>query len=435
MKITKTSTCMAALAACVALGIGSVVVNAQQADQANDPHAHHTSGTNADQQAKTGWLPNDLDTCTEQEHEQFMVTGPDGRKYDGWHPPVLTRTNGEQCSFGHEHGDEPTKSNIYEWTIEKLNEMAEPGLTVDGIPFGYVSHQSETYAKATDGSLAHRHEDHYGHKFYVLNNVKLVNQDRAQGYVRDATGEPVRCDYLIKMHQGSHSADATRNNAHEMIYAVKCSDNTEAVISAFDLYGSSNEFTENCSEKIIKTTGSNLPVASKGRRLIPTSRCLENHKDVWAPYERWEGNTRIGGGDSALAEYSPFFGVRNPSRVWDSNLGKVMPTTFASNSNGTFSIPGYKVAPGTGQYDLDSAFDGAKRDVYVAGTVLTNEGGPTRWYTNPYGGTPSTERFEGAVPQYIASVNNSATHSQVAHQAFGFSKDYGRAEDKVHAPN
>lgn len=414
MKLAKK---MAAVMVCVTMSAGAV--------------AHAAEG-------ETQWKPsNPMDTCTQADHEKFMVTGPDGRRYDGWHPSVYEREDGTSCRFGHEHGDNPRDSHIYDWTIAKLQEMAKPGLKVTGLPFGYVSHQSHAYAEATGGALAHRHEDHYGHKVYVLNDVKLVNQDRTKGYVRDASGQPVTCNYLIKMHQGSHSADATRNNAHEMIYAVQCTDGTEAVISAFDIYGNPNEFTESCTGKAIRTAGSNLPQGNGGRRSIPTSDCLNKYTDVWAPYERWEGDTRIQSpnGGQLLAQYSPFFGVRNPSRVWDSAAGATTATANVANSGVRFAIPGYKVAPGTGQFDLESAFDGAKRDVYVAGTMLKNAGGPTRWYTNPYGGTPSQSEFAGAVPQYIAAVDNSAAHAGVAHQAFGFSKDYAKPEDFVHAPS
>lgn len=431
---------LATVVACAALAFSSsAAVQAQETlDHAPNEHKNDGDHTHPTPNGKTEWEPSFItDSCTVQDHEKFMVTGQDGRRYDGWHPPVITREDGSTCSFGHEHGDDPKSSKIYGWTIGKLQESAAPGVKVDGLPFGYVSRQSETYAQETEGKLVHRHEDHYGHKVYVLNDVKLVHEDREKGYVRDANGEPVRCHYLIKMHQGTHSPDATNNNAHEMIYAVQCTDGTEAVISAFDIYGNPNEFTENCTGNAIATAGSNLPYGSGGRRSIPTKNCLLKYSDVWSAYERWEGNTRIESPASGvhLAEYSPFFGVRNPSRVWENDLGAITPTANVSNSSGKFAIPGYKVAQGTGQYDLDSPFDSAKRDVYVSGTVLKNAGGPATWYTNPYGGTPSKEPFPGAVAQYIAPVDNSVTHSQVGRQAFGFGADYARPEDKVHAPN
>ncbi|MBG6122764.1 hypothetical protein [Corynebacterium aquatimens] len=406
------------------LGLGAPV---QAEDTVHSTHANNTS------QRKT----QGVDMCTGTDHERFMVTAPDGRKYDGWHPTVITRADGSTCAFGHEHGDNPEDSKIYAWTMEKLNQIAPNGQAVTGIPFGYVGHQSVEYAQQASTNPAHRHEDHYGHKVFVVNDVKLVNEDRTKGYVEDSKGKPVTCNYLIKLHQGTHSSDATNNNAHELFYAVQCSDGTEAVVSTLDTFGNPNEFTENCSGKTIKTSGSNLPAGAGGKRRIPTSDCLKKYKDVWAAYERWDSNGRIEGPTSGvpLAQYSPFFGVRNPSRTWDSTAKQAVPTAKLSNSSGAFAIPGYKVDEGTEQYALGSAFNGAKRDIYVAGTVLRNAGGPTTWYTNPYGGTPSTSNFVGAVPQYIGAVDNSSTQGAVERQAFGFSRNYGSAQDNVHAPN
>ena len=39
------------------------------------------------------------------------------------------------------------------------------------------------------------------------------------------------------VHQGSHSADALSNNAHELLYATRCDDGTEIVSTALSRFG------------------------------------------------------------------------------------------------------------------------------------------------------------------------------------------------------
>src|SRR5258706_16100071 len=34
------------------------------------------------------WAPATVDTCTQAQHDQYVVIGPDGKNYPTWHPPV-----------------------------------------------------------------------------------------------------------------------------------------------------------------------------------------------------------------------------------------------------------------------------------------------------------------------------------------------------------
>lgn len=377
----------------------------------------------------TSWTPSADDSCTSEAHQKHTVIGPDGLQYDTWHP---SSENG--CTYGHEHGDDPTTSDIYEWTRSKL--AAEGHEDQSGLPFGYVSHASQVYAES-EGAAPHRHEDHVGHKVFVLNNVKLVHSDRSQGYVRDEAGNPVVCDYLIKMHQGSHSPDATRNNAHELIYAMQCTNGAEAVISLLTPIGKANEFTANCDESTVTTSGSNSPDGAGGRRLIPTKQCVENYNDVWGLYETWETDTTLtDSSGKILIHFDPWFGVRNPSRIYDTETQEAVPAVSVADLLGNAKsegIPWYRVDGKIEKSSLLSPFNGAKRDVYVGGTQIHNADGPTTWYTDPYGGHLSTAPFPGAVKQYIANVD--IPDVEVGRQVFGWNTDYGPNGSGVHAPN
>ncbi|UCD25006.1 MAG: hypothetical protein JSW51_03530, partial [Gemmatimonadota bacterium] len=56
------------------------------------------------------WQPGPDDTCTREIHNQYSVVGPDGLLYPTWHPPIDPATG---CSFGHDHGRDPSGSALY----------------------------------------------------------------------------------------------------------------------------------------------------------------------------------------------------------------------------------------------------------------------------------------------------------------------------------
>lgn len=86
-----------------------------------------------------------LGTCTAAVHDRFVLTGPDGMPYRTWHPQTVPvdpgNPTGPTCTFGHEHGDDPTTSR------------ADPTLPL----FGYISR------------LGQMDEAHEGFKVFVIN--------------------------------------------------------------------------------------------------------------------------------------------------------------------------------------------------------------------------------------------------------------------------
>lgn len=389
----------------------------------------------------TGWDPTAYDTCPKSLHDQYTVIGPDGEEYETWHPPTAVNPEtGQKCTFGHEHGDDPQSSDIYDWMRAKL---AAPGHEDEaGVPFGWLNHQSTVYAATQDGAVAHRHEDHVGHKVIVANNVKLVAAN-PRGFVRDQNGSPIECDYLIKVHQGSHSPDATKNNAHELIYGARCTDGTEVVVSTISMFGQPNQFTSNCDDSVVQTSGSDLPGQGEGARRIPTSSCLDKwasnsssqHADMWALYEVWEAVTDIkDSGGSSIVRFDPWFGVRNPSRYYDKASGTAKASAeWKENSNSPRGWPWLNVPAGIDKNSPDSILNGARRDFYVQNTTVTNSG-PTTFYTDPYGRNYSTRPFEGAIKQYVSQTDNTSLPT-LERRNFGLSTNYGPAGSGVHAPN
>lgn len=366
------------------------------------------------------WTPTEQDTCSTELHDSYQVTGRDGELYDSWHPASVTDpATGQTCTFGHEHGDDPRTSDIWDWTVEKL------GGESTGVPFGFASGMTHMMEGAP-----HRHEDHVGHKVFVQNDVKQVREDRG-GYATDSSGAPITCDYLVYAHQGSHSGDALKNNQHEIMYSTRCTDGTEMVLSFLTGFGNANEFTASCDGRTVETEGSDLEDGTGGAREIPDVSCVEeNAPDFWATYELWKVDQTLaapGGGD--LVRIDPWFGVRNPSRVGNGSD----PTPTVELDVERTGWPWNLITEGMTQQDPDSPFDGSERDFYVQHSTLDNVGGPTEFYTDPYGKNSTTEPGQASIRQYVSATSN-ADLPELERRAFGFSTDYG-ADGDVHAPN
>ena len=186
------------------------------------------------------WEPGAGDTCPSELHDGYSVVGPDGKLYPTWHPPrVVDPATGERCTFGHEHGRDPARSDLAGWIARKLAADGVPRRRA-GIPFGLANEALDDYAGENPGTPT-RHEDHVGHKVEWENDVEL---ERASGGGQTEIG--VRCDFLTKVHQGSHSADALGNNVHELLYAVRCDDGTRLLATKLVTFGAPNEFVRAC---------------------------------------------------------------------------------------------------------------------------------------------------------------------------------------------
>ncbi|MCU1371579.1 MAG: hypothetical protein JWO77_2773 [Ilumatobacteraceae bacterium] len=397
------------------------------------------------------WTPTATDTCSAAFHRTFSVIGPDGKLYPTWHPPTaVDPATGTTCSFGHEHGDDPARSDLYRWVTDFLG--ASPSES-RGIPFGFVSEALDTYASTRDRVT--RHEDNVGHKIIVVNDLTLVTAS-PRGYLRDRTGAVITCDVLMKVHQGSHSADALINNAHELLHAVRCSDGTELISSTLTRFGDANQFNRSCTSELVTTAGSNLPDGDGGLRLIPDRFCVDRDvlvpsdrtSSIWSLYEIWRSANDLTRADgSSLASFDPAFGVRNPARA---HAGGVNSSTFdlvdvpgatdTADGGTTRGYPfdevtehehetGTQLAKG----DPASPFDGAQRDFTLHTIRVTNASGATTWWTDPYGEGAVTAAAPGLVRQHVSSTDNSAW-PELEKRTFDLQRDHGRANG-VHAPN
>lgn len=390
------------------------------------------------------WSPTRFDSCPAALHDRYATRGPGGKLYPGWHPPaVRDPATGRRCTFGHEHGRDPRGSDLYSWAARHLG---------GGIPFGAASEALDAYAAANPGT-ATRHEDHVGHKVEWQNDVRLLRRTRSGR--RRPLG--VTCDFLTKLHQGSHSADAFANDAHELIYAVRCDDGTALLTTTFVRFGASGGFSRSCQP------GANVgafaaPVASlpsgAGRRQIPDRACVDRNVLVPAGrfslfarglYENWVSANRLTTPSGRqLAYWDPHFAVFDPARYFDPNRPTGLARTIdlcwertATGDRATGSACDVATAYGARPVPLPfddprSPFTGTHRETYLNQTTISNPNGPRRWYTDPYGRSASRSPFPGALCQLVSPTDN--THRPTLEsQAFGAERPY--SAPGVHAPN
>ena len=345
------------------------------------------------------WTPAKTGECSKALHDSYVTLGPDGKKYPTWHPPVDPATG---CSFGHEHGRDPHGSALYR--------------EIGDLPFGYANEQLDAA-----GLNMQRHEDHVGHKIEWENGIRI--RPNGSGGVLE-----VSCDVLTKLHQGTHSADAFTNNLHELHYHIRCNDRTEMHVILMSAIGRPGEFVSSCGGTVQAGVGNpaNAP-SGGGHRRIPDAACIINRilvdagqsSDFGSLHESWETSNEIVTADGKrIAFFNPYFQAFRPSRYFDpAATGRVgRPVSLCAATAGdrrarsrecdglTSTVSGTLLS-----VDFDdsrSPFNGSRRQVDVNDNVISNAGGPTVWYTDPFGRNGRSAPFPGSIRQVIATIDN-----------------------------
>ena len=362
------------------------------------------------------WNPSGTDTCSKAVHDSYSTIGPDGLRYPTWHPPVDPATG---CTFGHEHGRDPRGSDLYG--------------EVGDIPFGYANQHLPESDFATP-----RVEDHVGHKVEWENDMVMH-----VGQSGSSTLE-IRCDVLVKLHQGTHSPDAFTNNLHEIAYHIRCSDGTAFSATLLTPIGTPGELVAACERERHVAVGTATPPNSPpggGKRAVPDALCVDAnvagahpHLDG-ALHESWEVSASLRRADGHwLVAFNPYFQVRDPSRYFapgrDRNLARSIELCALPAVQGRDRCAGL----GSDSIPWDdprSPFKGVRRFVDINGNFLSNKGGPNVWYTTPLGTNGSPTPFPGAIRQWIASRDNSGMEPNGA--VMGDRRNYNATG--VRAPN
>jgi len=363
------------------------------------------------------WSPTGSDTCSAAVHDQYSTIGPDGYRYPTWHPPV----DPSGCTFGHEHGRDPSGSELHE--------------EVGAIPFGYANQHL-----VAGGFGAPRNEDHVGHKIDWENDIPMNVGDGGTNVVA------IECDILAKLHQGTHSADAFTNNLHEVAYHIRCSDGTGFSATVLTPIGTPGELVVGCNREVHVAAGTANPPISPdggGQRAIPASTCLAEH--VLAPsdgrprfdralHESWEISVSLRTERGrTLVSFNPYFQVMDPSRFFDSSAGALARPIDLCYQPGVQGVDRCS-ALGTdsvGWNDPRSPFKGVRRFMDVNGNRQDNEEGPNVWYTDALGRNGRTEPFPGAIRQWVSRRDN--TGLDLHGPTIGRNRSYDAPG--VHAPN
>ncbi|MGL4576397.1 MAG: hypothetical protein ACRCV9_16555 [Burkholderiaceae bacterium] len=324
--------------------------------------------------------------CAREVHDRYWTYGPDGKVYPTWHPPVDPFTG---CAFGHEHGDDPGTSR----------------LTNAPMAFGYVNE------KLFELDMVNfRDEDHVGHKVLVANNAEF-----------GASGQPngVRCDVLLKVHQGTHSRDAFTNNLHEGFYYASCSHGINMRIQALMKFGAPGNTDLFCAGTNVATGTATPPTSPTGRgqRVVPDSSCLSavgiNMNETWQ-IEYMQELPSTSGGIVGGIDFGIYFRVGNASRFVDTSssaYNMVRTADACYQQAGTaYSSPECVALRSRGQIawnDPRSPWKGNSRDTQLNQLVAANSSRTTVWYTDVYGQqySPTRDPSRGLVVEQFVGTN------------------------------
>lgn len=228
------------------------------------PLAQATNTPSANAAANT--MPVAGQECPAWVHDRYVTTGPDGKIYPTWHPPVDAQYG---CYFNHEHGSDP---------------HAYVGFAASGMPaFGYTVAQ------------VGMEEPHNGFKVYVSND--------------DLNGRA----WMITLHQGTGSPRRALVQFHTLDWHISTTAGKPLVdihmLADFG-YASPNCRTNEAIPR--SATGRAFSEHDEPRRFIPTTDCVEQ-----TVYEQWNGRVRIG----TFFEALPNFDIDNATTAV--NLAKL----------------------------------------------------------------------------------------------------------------
>jgi len=282
--------------------------------------------------------------CPQALHDSIVTTGPDGKSYPTWHPPVDPASG---CFFGHEHGSDPRTSSA---------NAAMPA-------FGYVG--------ATAGVV----EPHAGFKVFLWHNGE--NTDLGS----------VPADIRAVFHMGTGGVARYTERFHSLEYDYVARDGTgrEAHVAGM--------------------ADTNVPVGStcdnprRGGRDFSTVGCND-------PYEIWNNvHLQIKHPSDPYTDYlhtrltiSGSFAVFDP----------VLTRDPSNNSRVLYSLNYYQPSSAIDPTSASSPYRGCDREAYGGPNYWLNAGRPTVYYSDAYGNVnaQATALAPGLIRQSFSAVNS-----------------------------
>lgn len=322
--------------------------------------------------------------CSAELHDAYRVAGADGQMYPTWHPP----SDPSGCSFGHEHGDDPSGSPA-------LRGRAGP-------TFGYAT------VKA--GAI----ENHVGYKVFRWDNVPFNPRYPSQE----------GANYLFTIHMGTYGAGRLTvvNHALEVHY-WQPDDGRELHASLMSEFGM-------------------LQIGEGANDPSPTYQAQQGHAGLRSlasfgafvppavPYEVWQSPMRVGTqlGGSWLAYTTIQAAVFNPGTYGALVDGK--PALGYSQTRINTSAD--SLTPTSADSSPSSAYRGDHREAYLNPMWFASDPRrPVDIWTDPYGAlVAQSSPPANAIRQYICQLS-----MQPADDSAVFGADRHNADTSTINPN
>jgi hypothetical protein len=324
------------------------------------------------------WQPGPGDTCPKPLHDSYFVIGPDGKRYPTWHPAVgLDPATEEPCRFGHDHGRDPRGSQLWPLLVQHF---AARGETAEaGVPFGLAEEALASYAQA-HGGPAPPPVDHEGYKIEWQNDVPLLRSDLAALAV---PAPDLRCDFFAVLHLEPHSPQPFGAAPESTLFAARCSDGTELVSTTMARFaGLETRPARGCGLRLVSASASPEPSLDASRADQTTCALESELASARAGGGGWRGAWRTGvrlrtADGREIASFDTAIALLDPRR--SASAAATGPTRAA-------------------------LLRAARRVLSVGPLKLRNAGGPSEWWTDPFGGHASRAPFPGAIRQHVAPL-------------------------------
>lgn len=371
------------------------------------------------------WSPGKTWECPKWMHDTYWTKAEDGKVYPTWHSPVdFNPQTNQYCTYGHEHGDDPRSSEVF---------------NIAGMPaFGYVNEQLATNNPSNPS--VHRHEDHFGHKVLVANNWRMYNANN--------TSLTKTCDVSLKLHMGTHSPDALANTAHEMFASGKCDGLQPFNLKRFALFGAAGAFKESetslCGLAVnpgITPSSTNQPTDGV-HRAIPTADC---YKRGTVAQQTADANTRTSEfWLTGFAGKDFYFNITNPSRFYDplssTKINRTVNTCYNSAHPLSKTLLCQETLAAGSKVEWDdprSPFRGTTQiQTHFSGLAFSNSPNSVI-YTDAYGKNPKTSPApaQGITFKQIVPVQG-FEYRVDGHASLFADRDYSAlGQNGVRAPN
>lgn len=318
-------------------------------------------------------IPQRGQPCPTWVHDRYTTTGPDGKPYPTWHPPVDPDYG---CLFGHEHGADPRLSN------------ANNTLPAFG------------YAAATMGMV----EPHAGFKVFIINAGQPV-ESNVDNKISDQ-------DVRLVFHMGTSGPKRFTEPMHSMQYDVIDHTNWRQA----HVYGMADTGS-------LDDAGSTCNTPRKGHKDFSTLGCGDTY-EIWnaVRFQILADGDEDGDLTNSRFGVVPSVAVFDPITSRDPNDSQHVVYTENVKPN-----PAY--VQGVDPSSPLAFFQGCRREFYSGPAFWNNINGATTYWTDAFGHVAPNNRPDASHPIQQTLSADRGYRGVI----FKFRQDF--CGNGIHAPN